>query len=98
MARKPTLPPRDQIADDTPLRLGIGGRGRLPGRINDGEWIAEGSGEGPACDRTHRGQGLHDTPLHRANEGAMPRRSKGPRLWLRRAQYDRNGRFTHAAV
>ena len=28
----------------------------------------------------------------------MPRRSKGPRLWLRRAQYDRNGRFTHAAV
>jgi hypothetical protein len=28
----------------------------------------------------------------------MPRRSKGPRLWLRRAQYDRAGRLTHAAV
>jgi integrase len=28
----------------------------------------------------------------------MPRRSKGPRLWLRNAQYDRDGRFTHAAV
>jgi integrase len=28
----------------------------------------------------------------------MPRRSKGPRLWLRRAQYDKKGRLTHAAV
>ena len=28
----------------------------------------------------------------------MPRRSKGPRLWLRRAQYDSAGRLTHAAV
>ena len=28
----------------------------------------------------------------------MPRRSKGPRLWLRRAQYDQSGRLTHAAV
>lgn len=28
----------------------------------------------------------------------MPRRSKGPRLWLRRAQYDRAGRLTHATV
>jgi integrase len=28
----------------------------------------------------------------------MPRRSKGPRLWLRRAQYDRAGRLTHDAV
>jgi hypothetical protein len=28
----------------------------------------------------------------------MPRRSKGPRLWLRRAQYDQVGRLTHAAV
>jgi integrase len=28
----------------------------------------------------------------------MPRRSKGPRLWLRRAQYDKDGRLTHAAV
>jgi hypothetical protein len=28
----------------------------------------------------------------------MSRRSRGPRLWLRRAQYDRAGRLTHAAV
>jgi integrase len=28
----------------------------------------------------------------------MPRRSKGPHLWLRRAQHDRTGRLTHAAV
>src|SRR5262245_55833316 len=28
----------------------------------------------------------------------MPRRSKGPHLWLRRAQYDRTGRLTHAAL
>jgi integrase len=28
----------------------------------------------------------------------MSRRGKGPRLWLRRAQYDRAGRLTHAAV
>ena len=28
----------------------------------------------------------------------MPRRSKGPRLWLRKAQYDRNGSLTHAAI
>jgi len=28
----------------------------------------------------------------------MPRRSKGARLWLRNAQYDKNGNLTHAAV
>jgi hypothetical protein len=28
----------------------------------------------------------------------MPRRSKGPRLWLRKAQYDRDGKLSHAAV
>jgi hypothetical protein len=28
----------------------------------------------------------------------MPRPSKGARLWLRKAQYDRKGRLTHAAV
>jgi integrase len=28
----------------------------------------------------------------------MPRRSKGARLWLRNAQYDRDGNLTHAAV
>jgi len=28
----------------------------------------------------------------------MPRRSRGPRLWLRRAQYNRAGQLTHAAV
>ena len=28
----------------------------------------------------------------------MPRRSKGPRLWLREAQYDRTGRLTHTAT
>ena len=28
----------------------------------------------------------------------MPRRGKGPRLWLRNAQYDRHGRLSHAAV
>jgi integrase len=28
----------------------------------------------------------------------MPRRSKGPRLWLRNAQYDRHGKLSHAAV
>jgi integrase len=28
----------------------------------------------------------------------MPRRSKGSRLWLRNAQYDRDGRLTHAPV
>lgn len=28
----------------------------------------------------------------------MPRRGKGPRLWLRKAQYDRSGKLTHAAA
>jgi len=28
----------------------------------------------------------------------MSRRSRGPRLWLRRAQYDRTGQLTHTAV
>jgi hypothetical protein len=28
----------------------------------------------------------------------MPRRGKGPRLWLRKAQYDRTGKLTHTAV
>ena len=28
----------------------------------------------------------------------MPRRGKGPRLWLRKAQYDRSGKLTHAAI
>jgi integrase len=28
----------------------------------------------------------------------MPRRSKGPRLWLREAQYDRTGKRTHTAT
>jgi integrase len=28
----------------------------------------------------------------------MPRRSKGPRLWLRKAQYGRDGRLSHVAV
>jgi integrase len=28
----------------------------------------------------------------------MPRRSKGPRLWLRNAQYGRDGKLTHAAA
>jgi hypothetical protein len=28
----------------------------------------------------------------------MPRRSKGPRLWLRNAQYSRDGKVTHAAA
>jgi integrase len=28
----------------------------------------------------------------------MPRRSKGARLWLRKAQYDRRGRLTHVAI
>src|SRR5215471_6701370 len=28
----------------------------------------------------------------------MPRRSKGARLWLRNAQYDRDGNITHQAV
>ena len=28
----------------------------------------------------------------------MPRRSKGPRLWLRQAQHDKSGRQTHAAI
>jgi hypothetical protein len=28
----------------------------------------------------------------------MPRRGKGARLWLRKAQHDRSGKLTHAAV
>ena len=28
----------------------------------------------------------------------MPRRSKGARLWLRKAQYDRSGKLSHAPV
>ena len=28
----------------------------------------------------------------------MPRPSRGPRLWLRKAQYDRKGNLTHAAI
>jgi integrase len=28
----------------------------------------------------------------------MPRRSKGPRLWLRKAQYDRSGKLSHTAI
>jgi hypothetical protein len=36
-----------------------------------------------ACYRTHRGQRLHNVGKHRTNEAAMPRTSKGARLWLR---------------
>src|SRR5262245_47486252 len=38
MARKPTLPPRDQIADDTPLRLGLAAALAFP----DGSMSASG--------------------------------------------------------
>src|SRR5262245_56358841 len=77
---------------------GDSGRARIPRRFDDGQWITQGSEEGKTCGRTNGGQGLHDTPQHRAHEGAMSRRSRGPRLWLRRAQYDPAGRLTHAAV
>jgi hypothetical protein len=41
MARTTTVPPRDRIADDTPLRLGIAAVIEYP---DDGQWITSGSG------------------------------------------------------
>src|SRR5271156_4157782 len=37
----------------------------------------------PPFDRTHRRQRLYYACEHRTDERAMPRRSKGTRLWLR---------------
>jgi hypothetical protein len=37
------------------------------------------------------GKGLHDARRDRTNEGAMPRRGRGPRLWFQPARRDRNG-------
>jgi hypothetical protein len=53
---------------------------------------------GPACDRANRGQGVHDARRHRTDEGAMPRRSKGARLWLQPAVRDERGRIIENAV
>jgi hypothetical protein len=35
---------------------------------------------------------LHDARKHRSDEGVMPRRSKGPHLWLRPGRRDSSGR------
>ena len=64
--------------------------------FDDGQWItARGEARSP-CHRTNRGQGLHHLRAHQSNEGAMPARSKGPRLYLRRARRDNEG--GHASI
>jgi hypothetical protein len=63
----------------------------VPRRLHDGRWIAQGSGEGTACDRARRGQGLHDARRYRRNEGIMPRPAKGARLWLRPEERNPDG-------
>lgn len=49
--------------------------------------------------RNQARQIVHDHPVGCGrNGGTVPRRSKGPHLWLRSAQYGRDGKLTHVAA
>ena len=71
---------------------------RLSRWVDDRQWIAERGEARSACHRTHGGQGLHDARRHRAHEGAMPRKGRGPHLWLHPERRDAAGRITHTAI
>ena len=76
-------PPREDIGHDQPLRLAVAAALAFP----DGSMTASGLRREAARGRLviERIAGKDYTTLgqYRGNEGAMPRRSKGPRLWLR---------------
>src|SRR5262249_20981638 len=74
------------------------GRAGIPGRIHDGQWIAPGSRQGPACHRADRGEGLHDTGSYSGDATAMPTQRKSARLWLRPARRDKSGRIIARAT
>ena len=80
------LPKREAVTPDMPLRLAAAAALAFP----DGSMTASGLRREAARGRLviERIAGKDYTTLgeHRTDEGAMPRRSKGARLWLRRRQ------------
>jgi hypothetical protein len=92
------LPRIDTIRPETPLRLDVAAALAYP----DGSMTASGlrreHKRGRLIIERTAGEGLHDPSRYPTHEGAMPRRRHAPRLWLRRAQYDRHGRLTHGAI
>jgi hypothetical protein len=92
------MPPPDQISEDTPLRLNVAAALAYP----DGSMTASGLRREAAKGRLliERTAGKDYTTLGAitADEGPMPIRGKGARLWLRRARRDRNTGDTHNAI
>ena len=75
-------PARDQVTPDTPLRLDTAAALAFP----DGSMTVSGLRREAARGRLHSNVSPGKTILrceYRTHEGAMPRRSKGARLWLR---------------
>jgi hypothetical protein len=71
---------------------------RFPGWLDDRIGTSPGERARSSCHRADCREGLYYVSQHREDEGAMPRRSKGIRLWLEPARRDEKGRVVRRAV
>jgi hypothetical protein len=91
-------PPRELIGPDTPLRLKVAAEVAFPDGTMTASGLRREAAARPPSYRADRWEGLHHPQRHSRNEETMPRRSKGPRLYLQPARRDADGRLIEQAV